>query len=138
MEAAGLLEQQHLLSYLRRHNPDVVQVLLGRLDALHRAERVLLDRAMAAAKPKSAPQEPPAPERKKLTAADVQQMKVRRQQIQLGDKLALAKDRVATIEDVKAYVKAQYAHLDEDEQARITQQILDQVDEDENQHGKTL
>ena len=68
----------------------------------------------------------------------MQQRKVRRQQIKLGDTLALAKDRVATEEDVKAYVRAKYAHLEEDEQQAIIQKILDQVEQGGNQNGKTL
>ncbi len=90
------------------------------------AEKLSLDRAIAAGEaPKTAPTQILLDERpkRKLNAAQVQQRKVRRQQIKLGDTLALAKDRVATEEDVKAYVRAKYAHLEEDEHKRSSRRF---------------
>ena len=141
-EAIGFLSQHELVAYLRKHNPSAVKTILGRLEALLSAERIALDRAIAAAEapPPVAPEMPeelPPPPKKKLTAADVQQLKVRRQQIALGDRVALAKDRIATKQEIKAYVKAQYPDLDEDERQAMFQEILDQVDEEEH-HGTTL
>lgn len=134
-EAMEFLSEHALIRYLSRHHPEVIRRFTGRLEALFLAETISVDRRLAAQAPPPLP--PPPPPRKKLNAAQVQRRKLRYQQIKLGDKLALAKDRVATMEDVKAYVRAQYSRLPEDEQQRIIQQILDQIDE-ENQDGKIL
>jgi len=134
-EATQLLEQREILAFLQRHHPQVVDRFFGRLHALHMAEQVVLDKRLAAiAAPKK---EKPKPKRR-LSADEVRELKIRRQRLQLGDKLALAKDKAATIEDTKAYVKAQYGHLDEDEQQQIVQQLLDQIREEDHNNGKTL
>ena len=131
-EATELLEQHEIVAFLRRHHPGGVDRFLGRLRALELAEQFAVDKRIAAftTPKKSKP-------KRKLTAEEVRELKVRRQRLQLGDKLALAKDKTATIEDTKAYVKAQYGHLDEDEQQQIVQQLLEEIRE-ENQNGKTL
>jgi hypothetical protein len=135
-EAREFLHQDRLVAYLNRHNPGVVETILGRFHALLSAERLALDTVITAAVPKT-PEitERPKP---KLTAEQVKALKVRRQQIELGDKVALAMDRIETVENVKVHVREQYAHLAEDEQARIIQDILDQIDEEGTQNGKTL
>jgi hypothetical protein len=142
-EATAFLEQHELVQHLRMHNPSAARTILGRLETLLIAERIALDRATAAAEAEAAKPAvekaipAPAPAKKKLTTADVQQLKVRRQQIEIGDKVALAKDRIATKQEIKAYVKAQYPDLDDDERQAMFQEILGQVDEEE-QHGTTL
>jgi hypothetical protein len=130
-EAIQLLEQQDVLSYLQRHNPAAVTTALGRLETLLLAERVALDKALAATPPPAAQQEALPPERKKLNAEQVKQIKVRKQQIKFGDTVALAFDRVATKQAVRTHVAEHYGHLDEDEQQKIVQEIFDEIDKEE-------
>lgn len=138
-DAAKLLEQNEIVSYFERHNPAVLAALLGHMEALLLAENITLGRAVAEADAPKAPlvQLPEARPKRKPSPAQEQRKKVREQKIRLGEKLALAKDRAATIEDVKAYVRSQYKGLDEDEQQRIVQQLLDEIQE-ENRNGKIL
>ena len=135
-EVREFLDQHRLVAYLNRHNPGVVETILGRFHALLAAERLALDTMITAAAQK--PPEITERPKSKLSAEQVKALKLRKQQIQLGDKVALAMDRIETVENVKTHVRAQYAHLAEDEQARIIQDILDQIDEEGNQNGKTL
>ena len=134
-EATELLEQHEIVAFLQRHHPGVVDRFLGRLRALHLAEQLVVEKHVAAL---AAPKKEKSKPKRKLSADEVRELKVRRQRLLLGDKLALAKDRAATIEDTKAYVKAQYGHLDEDEQQQIVQQLLEEIREENDNNGKTL
>lgn len=136
-EAEQLLMQSRLISYLQRHAPDVVPTLLGRLESLIIAERMALDRALVdieAPPERKAIEEQP---KRKRTSKEVMAAKVRHQQIKLGDRVALAMDKVETVEKMKARVRAQFGHLDEDEQHRIIQEVLDEVAEGE-ENTRTL
>jgi hypothetical protein len=138
-EAEQLLQQPKLLAYLQRHAPTIVPTLLGRLECLLLAEKIAVEKTLSA-KDTAQPRAKSIEERpkRKRTSKEVTDLKVRHQQIHLGDKVALAMDKIETIEKVKARVREQYGHLDDDEQQRIIQEILDQVGAEENQNAKTL
>lgn len=140
-EATAFLEQTELVSYLRKHNSAAVNTILGRLETLIEAERVALDRALAAAEaPKPVgPAEtalPAARSTKRLTTGDVRELKLRRQQRDAEDKLALVKDKIAREQDAKKWVTEQYPNLPEDEQTAVYQQVLEELNGDD--HGTIL
>jgi hypothetical protein len=83
--------------------------------------------------------EPALRQKPKLTAAQVKDKKVRWQQIELGDKIALALDRAATVESVKRHVRTEFSHLEDDEQQAIIQGVIDDIDrEGDTNHGRTI
>jgi len=133
-EAIQLLEQRDIVGYLRRHRPDVVDIFLGRLEALLIAERVDLDkRLLAAAAPASAGQvAAPKPAKRKLTETQMRQLKLKNQQRTMEDKLALVKDKIAREQDARAWVAEQYPDLAEDEREAMYQQVVEALYEEEH------
>jgi len=147
-EAAGLLGQDRLLAYLRRYNPPAAEVLLGRLDALHCAERVSLGKAIAAAKEERAKQKAtsggksgakpvqvlPAV-RPRPNDEQVRQYKVYRQSRGQEDNLALEKDTITREESARAWVKSQYGHLADDEQQRMVARLIGKITQEASDDG---
>lgn len=134
-EARELLEQHDLVRYLRRHNPAVVERFIGRLEALFLAERIALDKRLGAEKP-------PIPQalapRKKFTPDEVRAIKVRRQQVVIGDRVALKLDKVETRLQIRDRL-AQMPFEDDDERDAVEQELLREIEEgDDDGNGKTL
>ncbi len=141
-EATDFLRQTDLVGYLQRHHPEAVQTILGRLEALLTAERVALDRAIAAAEaPKPLPQEapalPPTPAKKRLTTEEVRAIKVRRQRVQDQDKVDLKIDKIETRLQIRE--RLQKLPLDNDERDMLEQELFREIEEGEdNGNAKTI
>lgn len=133
-EARELLEQHDIVRYLRRHNPAVVERFLGRLEALLLAERIALDKRLGAQE--LAPIS--LPPRKKFTPDEVRAIKVRRQQVVIGDRVALKLDKVETRLQIRERL-AQMPFEDDDERDAVEQELLREIEEgDDDGNGKTL
>jgi len=126
-EASQFLEQQELVSYLRRHHPVVVERLMGRFNSLLIAERVVLENRLASIAPLP---------KKRLSAEEVRDLKLRRQQIKDGDKIALKLNRVETRLRIREQLD-QY-QLDTDERDQLERELIDEIDEGDDDHGTTL
>lgn len=141
-EASSFLEQHQLVQYLRKHNPSAVKTILGRLESLLAAERIALDKAIAAADaPKPLPQEapalPPAPVKKRLTTEEVRAIKVRRQRVQDQDKVDLKIDKIETRLQIRE--RLQKLPLDDDERDMLEQELFREIEEGEdNDTAKTI
>lgn len=128
-EATTFLAQDHIVRYFRRHKPEVVERFLGRRDALLMAERIVLDRRLAAA---ASPSAPPAPPRKKLTAEEVRALKVHRQQVAIGDKVALKLDKIETRLNIRE--RLEKMPLDQDEREMLEQELIGEIEEGDETH----
>jgi hypothetical protein len=134
-EARELFEQHDLVQYLRRHNPAVVERFVGRLEALFLAERIALDKRLGAEQPASPQALAP---RKKFTPDEVRAIKVRRQQVVIGDRVALKLDKVETRLQIRDRL-AQMPFEDDDERDAVEQELLREIEEgDDDGNGKTL
>jgi hypothetical protein len=130
-EVIAFLAQRDLVQYLRRHAPLIVARFSGRLEALQIAERVALDKRLAAEIP------PAPPPKKRLTAEEVRAIKIHRQQVQDGDKVALKLDKIETRLHVRE--RLDKMHLDPDEREMLEQELLSEIDEgDEHDNTKTI
>jgi hypothetical protein len=139
-EATDFLLQNRLVEYLQRHNPAAVTTFLGRLETLQLAERVALDKLLAAAEaspPPTAPAALPEPDKPNKLRLSAGQLKLWQQQRDMGDKFALVKDVITREQQAKAWVLQEYPNLPEDEQIAMYQQILEHLYEDAH-NGKVL
>jgi hypothetical protein len=127
-EATKFLGQTHIVGYLRRHHPDVVERFLGRLEALLMAERIVLDKRLGATQTQS----PPAPPRKKLTAEEVRALKVHRQQVAIQDKVALKLDKIETRLNIRD--RLEQMPLDQDERELIENELIGEIEEGDETH----
>lgn len=81
------LEQHDLVSYLRRHHPEVVRRFLGEFEALLIAEHLATQTTL-----------PPPPPKPRLSIEEVRERMCRRVEVSGGDKLAV----LTTIEDQRS------------------------------------
>ncbi len=134
-EATTLLAQDQIVGYLRRHNPEVVERFVGRLEALLIAERRALEKRLTALNP---PPATPPPPRKKLTADQVREIKVRKQQVEIGDKVALKLDKVETRLRIRERLDSM--SLDPDERELLEAELISEIEEGDNDHenAKTI
>ena len=126
-EAAQFLEQHRLVAFLQRHDPDVIEIILGRLRALELAERLALDLALA---PPAETQRIVEQPRKKLTVEEVRGLKIRRQQVQDQDRVALKLDKVETRLMIRK--RLEEMPLDPDEREMIEKEMIDQIEAGED------
>ncbi len=126
-EATKFLGQRQIVRYLRRHHADVVERFLGRLEALLMAERIVLDKRLGAAAPP-----PPPPPRKKLTAEEVRALKVRKQQVAIGDRVALKLDKIETRLNIRE--RLEQMSLDEDERQMLEEEMIGEIEEGDESH----
>jgi len=129
-EALAFLEQHDIVRYLRRHHPEIVDRFTGRLETLLIAERVSLDKRLAAEMPA------PAAPRKRLSADEVRTIKIHRQQVGDQDKVALKLDRIQTRLQIRE--RLEQLPLDLDEREMIERELIEQIDEGDNPNGTTL
>jgi len=139
-EATQFLEQTRVVGFLRRHHPDVVEIVLGRLQALQIAERLALDDAIAgvqantAESPKDlAPNQP----KRKLTTDEVRTIKLNRQRIHDQDHIALKMDRLET--QLMIRQRLQSMSLDDDERQMVEEELMKQIQEgDDDGTSRTI
>lgn len=81
------------------------------------------------------PEPPPPPPRRKLTMEEVRALKLKRQQAQIGDKIALRKNRIEAILQVRKEMD-QY-DLDPDERQRLESELIEDILEEETPNGLT-
>lgn len=119
-EASQIFEQQKIVQYLQRHNPEVLARLTGQFEALMLAERIALEKQFSLGQPQ------PAPQKKRLTAEEVRTIKIRRQQVQDFDLVALKLDKIET----RLQVRERLANLplDPDEREMVEQELISEIE----------
>jgi len=126
-EATQFLEQHRLVAFLQRHEPDVIEIVLGRLKALELAERRALDLALA---PPAETQRLAEQPRKKLTVEEVRGLIIRRQQVQDEDRVALKLDKVER--RIMIRKRLDEMPLDPDEREMLEKEIIDEIEAGED------
>jgi hypothetical protein len=132
-EAITFLAQDQIVRYLRRHHKEVVDRFLGRLEALLLAENLQLDKRLAGIAPPAAP-----PPKRKLTAEQVRSLKVHRQQVAIGDKVALKLDKIETRLNIRE--RLEQMPLDQDERELLEEELISEIEDGdgESENGKTI
>jgi hypothetical protein len=134
-EAAELLEQHQIVAYLRRHHPIVIDRLLGRLRALELAEQFVLAKRLAL---EATPATTTPPQKKRLNAGEVRAIKVHKQQVEIGDRVALKLDKVKAKLKVREDLE-KMPFSDDDERDAVEEELFREIDEgDDDENTKTL
>ena len=132
-EAITFMSQDRIVRYLRRHHPDVVDRYLGRLEALLLAERIALDKRLVGSAPLAAP-----PPKRKLTAEQVRSLKVHRQQVAIGDKVALKLDKIEARLNIRE--RLEQMPLEQDERELLEEELISEIEDEgaESENGKVI
>jgi len=132
-EAITFMSQDRIVRYLRRHHPDVVDRYLGRLEALLLAERIALDKRLVGSAPPAAP-----PPKRKLTAEQVRSLKVHRQQVAIGDKVALKLDKIEARLNIRE--RLENMPLEQDERELLEEELISEIEDEgaESDNGKVI
>jgi hypothetical protein len=126
-EATTFLSQDKIVRYLRRHHPEVVERYLGRLESLLLAERFAIDKKLLDPPPQ------PAPPKRKLTAEQVRALKVHKQQVAIGDRVALLFDKVDARLKIRERLDAM--DLDPDEREMLERELIAEIEEGDDEHA---
>lgn len=124
-EYVALYDDGEFIAYVNEHDSRLIAWATWRAKALALAERL------------DVVEPPPPPPRKKLTAEEIRAFKVRREQVQADDKIALRKAKLDAILRARAFLD-EY-ELGADERQMVEQDLIEDIlKEDDEGKMKTL